>query len=328
MNQQPKLSLARRGIHQVIKLISQLGSKNKLNILIYHQVVTQRDPMRPDEPTLDEFTQQMALIKQYYQPIALSKAVELLAQSKLPANSICVTFDDGYLNNMTVAAPVLNVMGIPATLFVATRFSHGENMWNDNLTDLISDDNRNKFDLSLIGLGICFVETVDQRRKLAGKVIMKVKYLNYGERAKLVNQILLVNGRFSAPAKMMTPTQLQEIALSGFEVAGHTQDHPILAVLNKQEQHQQISQGKGELEDWINGEVKGFAYPNGKWGKDYNETSLQVLTQCNFNYAVATDEGISTPKTNPLQLKRFTPWQKDLLKFHLKLLINTVKPTV
>ena len=298
MNQQPKLSLARRGIHQVIKLISQLGSKNKLNILIYHQVVTQRDPMRPDEPTLDEFTQQMALIKQYYQPIALSKAVELLAQSKLPANSICVTFDDGYLNNMTVAAPVLNAMAIPATLFVATRFSHGENMWNDNLTDLISDDNRNKFDLSLIGLGICFVETVDQRR------------------------------RFSAPAKMMTPTQLQEIALSGFEVAGHTQDHPILAVLNKQEQHQQISQGKGELEDWINGEVKGFAYPNGKWGKDYNETSLQVLTQCNFNYAVATDEGISTPKTNPLQLKRFTPWQKDLLKFHLKLLINTVKPTV
>jgi len=320
-----KIPISRRLAHRALSFGSKVLSRNKLNILIYHQVVESFDPMRPTEPTRDDFYRQMLLIKQYYNPIALSDAVKLLAQSKLPANSICITFDDGYLNNFSIAAPILKELALPATIFVATKFSEGSNMWNDNLIDLISDPARIKFDLSLIDLGICEAHSLIQRRLLVDKVIKKVKYTPYQQRLQLVSQILLVNGKLSSSAKMMSPIQLKKLAQQGIEIAAHTHDHPILAVLEPAEQKAQITQSQQKLTEWLGVPIKGFAYPNGRWSTDYNSETIDALNQCEFDYAVSTDNGVSTPSTNPMQLNRFTPWNKDLLKFHLKLLINTVQ---
>jgi len=324
-NNQYQIPMSRRVVHRAISLSSKVLSRNRLNILMYHQVLDCFDPMRPHEPTRDDFYRQMLLVKKYYNPIALSDAVKLLAQSKLPANSICITFDDGYLNNLSIAAPILKELSLPATVFVATKFSEGDNMWNDNIIDLISDPARVKFDLSLIELGISEANSFEQRRLLIEKVIKKVKYTPYQQRLQLVNQILLVNGKIASVAKMMSPTQLKKLATQGIEIAAHTHDHPILAVLEPAEQKAQITLSQQKLSQWLDMPIKGFAYPNGRWSTDYNSETMDALNQCEFDYAVSTDSGISTPTTNPMQLNRFTPWQKNLLKFHLKLLINTVQ---
>ena len=319
-----EVPLHRRIAHQMIGLFARACSKNKLNILLYHQVLDTKDPMRIDEPTSKDFYQQMWLLKKYYHPISLTRAVELLRASKLPANSVCVTFDDGYYNNLSNAAPILTQLDIPATVFVATSFSEGENMWNDNIIDLIGDTQRHKFDFSLIDFGICFVKDISQRNALATKVLAKIKYLDFLQRRKIVHQILLVNGKFSSKSKMMNAQQLNQIESHGIEVACHTVDHPILSLLNKYQQHEQIIDGKLQLEVMLNKTINGFAYPNGKWKKDYNEVSLAILKQAKFDYAVTTKQGISTPHTDFLQLNRYTPWNKDILKFHTRLLINTV----
>lgn len=327
MNNKTNTSLIRRALHRFIQLTAKTCSANRLNILMYHQVLESADPIRIYEPTRDDFYQQMTLIKKYYNPISLSRAVGLLGQSKLPANSICVTFDDGYLNNLMVAAPVLKQLAIPATIFVSTRFSDGENMWNDNIIDLIAEPSRCQFDFSLIDMSICFVDSAQERQQLVAKVIEKIKYINHEQRRALVNQIMLVNGKFKNSAKMMTPAQLRTLSDQGFEIAAHTHDHPILSVLDQDQQLEQVELGKRLLESWLGKEVNGFAYPNGKWQTDYNETTVKVMRQCQFAYAVSTDAGVSTPETNPYMLSRYTPWNNDLLKFHLRLLINTVNKT-
>jgi peptidoglycan/xylan/chitin deacetylase (PgdA/CDA1 family) len=57
-------------------------------------------------------------------PIPLATAVELLAE-KIDRRYVCVTFDDGYRDNLEAAAPVLRELGIPATIFVVTAVIDG-----------------------------------------------------------------------------------------------------------------------------------------------------------------------------------------------------------
>ncbi len=129
-------------LHQLLSLSGRLLSRGKLSILIYHQVVAEFDPMRPNEPTPEIFDWQMALLARYFTPLSLDEAVERLALGTLPANAVCVTFDDGYLNNLTVAQPILAKYAIPATVYVATAFRNQANMWNDRIQDLCADPSR------------------------------------------------------------------------------------------------------------------------------------------------------------------------------------------
>ena len=60
-----------------------------------------------------------------------------LQQGRLPPRALAITFDDGYADNRTVAAPLLERHGLPCTFFVATGFLDGGRMWNDTLIETV-----------------------------------------------------------------------------------------------------------------------------------------------------------------------------------------------
>ena len=46
---------------------------------------------------------------------------------ELPENPIIITFDDGYEDNYTNMMPMINAMGMKATMFMATNYIGKEN---------------------------------------------------------------------------------------------------------------------------------------------------------------------------------------------------------
>jgi len=108
--------------HLAIQLTNTMMSANRLSILIYHQVLDSPDPMRPGTPDAHSFHWQMQLLRRHFRPLSLDRATRLLRAGALPPRSVCVTFDDGYRNNLDIAAPILRQFDLPATVFVATSF--------------------------------------------------------------------------------------------------------------------------------------------------------------------------------------------------------------
>ncbi|TMP25273.1 polysaccharide deacetylase [Pseudoalteromonas rubra] len=87
-------------------------------ILQYHHV----SEKLPAVTSVSEatFRQHLNFLKsEQFSVIALDELIQQLQAGKtLPPKTVAITFDDGYLNNMEAAAPILEQFGYPYTIFV------------------------------------------------------------------------------------------------------------------------------------------------------------------------------------------------------------------
>lgn len=313
-------------LHAALALANTLVGANRLSILIYHEVLDKADPMRPDTPDAHAFRWQMRLLRRYFRPLPLAEAVSRLRNGELPARSVCVTFDDGYRNNLEVATPILREFDVPATVFVATAFSGGRNMWNDRIIDLAADPFLTRINLDSLGRPAVDITGLRDRLRLVNELLPALKYRDYREREAAVDALYRDNGATEAASRMLTHHDIIRLSRSGVAIGAHTVDHPILKSLAPAEQRRQIESSKHTLENLTGRAVSSFAYPNGKPGTDYDEVAVQMVAEAGFTEAVSTSWGVSTPQTSGLQLNRFTPWDRDPLRFHLRMLRCIARP--
>jgi peptidoglycan/xylan/chitin deacetylase (PgdA/CDA1 family) len=94
-------------------------------VLCYHGVTERFGPDPNDRSAISVnralFLDQMAYIKQHHKVISLREYLRARENGRsLPRYSVILTFDDGLRNFLTVAAPMLNDFGLPATVFLVT----------------------------------------------------------------------------------------------------------------------------------------------------------------------------------------------------------------
>jgi hypothetical protein len=89
----------------------------------------------------------LKILSKKYTFISLTTAVEILKKQRLPVNNaLVITLDDGYLNNLTLGAPLFALFNISPTIFVSTEHSeYNQPFWFDRLdySFLIAKQERN-----------------------------------------------------------------------------------------------------------------------------------------------------------------------------------------
>lgn len=304
------------------RLISPKGSRGSLSILFFHRVVAQRDELLPSEPTAQEFDAMMGWLQRQFTVISLSEGIHRLKEGTLPSAAAAITFDDGYRDNLEVAAPILKRRCMPATLFVATGFLDGGIMFNDVVIETIRHATGPTLDLPELGIESLPLDTLSSRREALSCLLRAIKHLPSNERLMTVNS-LAERARVNLPRNlMMTQTQLREFAGQGFEIGAHTKNHPILAVLPDTEAREEISAGREQLEAMLDKRISLFAYPNGRWGKDFDERHVAMARDCGFDAAFSTEPGVCRKHNDLWNLPRFTPWDRTATRFHLRMLSN------
>ena len=99
------------------RLSARLG-RGRLTVVTYHQVLDPADD--GSSVGTDCFRQQMEYLRETYSVVPLQEGVKRLALRQTPQRLVAITFDDGYLDNATTAAPIMRALGLPATFFVST----------------------------------------------------------------------------------------------------------------------------------------------------------------------------------------------------------------
>jgi peptidoglycan/xylan/chitin deacetylase (PgdA/CDA1 family) len=306
---------------QLLPLIFNTYGQQRLSILIYHRVLPEYDPMRPDEPTVAEFDWQMRLLQDNFQLLPLVDAVERLRSGTLPERAVSVTFDDGYSDNEQYALCVLKKYAIPATVFISTGFLNGGRMWNDSVIEAIRNYRGQTLDLRDHHLGCYELGSVAQRLAAVESIIRNIKHLDPKKRETLVREI--ENRSTGLPDDlMMTDSQIQSLVRNGVDIGAHTVNHPILSSVSSDIARWEIESSKSYLESLLQKEIELFAYPNGRPDLDYAREHRDLVDELGFKAAVSTHWGVSTTQSDRFQLPRFTPWDRRAFKFAIRLLAN------
>lgn len=290
----------------------------RLSILIYHRVLPEPDPLLPGIIHAALFERHMRWLRRAFHVLPLEEAVQRLRCGNLPPRALSITFDDGYADNVEVALPILRRLDLTATFFITSGFLDGGRMWNDTVIEVVRHWRGDFIGIPDTSLSALPTSTLVERRVAIARALSALKYLAPAQRQAACDD-LAREASAPLPALMMSVEQVRELARAGMAIGAHTRTHPILSCIPLEYARAEIEGNRADLENLIGKPVRLFAYPNGKPDTDYTAEHVHMLRDLGFCAAVSTVPGSAHAATDPLQLPRFTPWDRPVGRFLLRL---------
>jgi peptidoglycan/xylan/chitin deacetylase (PgdA/CDA1 family) len=291
------------------------GPSRTLAILAYHRVFDigcEEDfPFDPElvSASIAEFTWQMETLHRLFRPLHLAEAVRRLDEGRpLPPRAVAVTFDDGHRDNYTHAFPVLQRLGVPATIFLSTGYmNQEETFWFDEVAFRLYRTPRRELDLRTLGLRLA-LGSVTQRRRATEEVLSGLKAVSNGERLAALRELAAesgVEGTAGDPrSRPLTWDQVMEMQKGGIEFGSHTVSHPVLSRLRDDELRRELSLSRRELEQRLGRQVELLAYPVGG-ETDFDDRVVGVARECGYRMALTYVSGTNAwPPDDCYRLRR------------------------
>ena len=304
----PVASLAARARHTV-----------SVPVLTFHRVNDDGDPFFAAMGT-GVFAARIEHIARHYTVLPIEELVERLREGRAPANGLALTFDDGYRDTLTHAAPILARHGVPATIYLTTGYvGTPETPWYDLLALGLKTTRRDAVSLAAhetLALG----STAERLRALEA-TLRHMKGLPDCERRRLVDRLVHDLDPVAPEDRkrlMLSWDEVDALRGLGFAIGAHTVHHPILSRVQPEAAWGEIHGSKVTIEKMLGMPVRGFAYPNGG-ADDYTPETVALVERAGFGCAVTTRRGLNTSRTPRFELRRGGPWEQHLPTFAMKL---------
>jgi len=318
--------------------------------LLYHRVADiPSDPFRLTV-TPSHFAEHMAVLRGLGPCLPFDAFARGLVSGGGARRMFCVTFDDGYRDNLLAAAPVLAAAGVPATVFVVSgAVGAGRMFWWDTLQRILLTPGAlpETLELSSRGetrrwsLGAARIYDAGEARANAGWNALSEpprdarqtlffdlwKWLAPAptdEAERLADALAAWSGvaRSAYPEDHpMTADELNRLAaVEGIEIGGHTVTHPRLAPLPPARRLAEMRDSRLQLQAMTGRDVRSLAYPYGSESAD----TAQLAAEAGYAAACTTREDVAMMRTNPLRIPRLVArdWDGDEFARQIRRLIS------
>ncbi len=314
-------------------------------VLLYHRVAEAGSDEWGLCVTPDNFAAQMDVVAHHFAPVRFGSVSEAVGRNgeKIP---VAVTFDDGYVDNLEAAKPVLSRFGIPATLFVISSAIGSEReFWWEQLERILLEPGllpselhmtigSKRFDWNLSAdrdYSIAAYEGNRRRRALSEDAptsrhaLFRALYfvlqpLPDEEITAAIDALWAWAGGdgVSRPERLpMAEEDYVALAEAGLiELGAHTATHPLLPAHSLDVQRGEIEESRDKVQDLAGNQVRQFSYPYGKYSPD----TRRIVGELGFDVAATTAAGPVRPGvSNALELPRWAVEDCDGEEFLRKL---------
>jgi len=267
-------------------LLSLKLSSQERRILIYHGVTNNaRTDINARFISTALFEKQIRFFKKNFNIVNLNDYFAGAHHSK--KLTIAITFDDGYLNNLTEVLPVLEKYQVPTTFFITTiGKANYDVLWAD-LLDLYRLTGPKSF---------TFKSEVYKRGKHEytgpkGSLKALIKNSGWSIKKELIDVILAENQFINNPQsftyfKLLNKKQIQQLARSEYaNIGSHGLYHNCLDKIPLAEAKDELIKSKAYIEDLIQMDVASIAYPDGR----YTPEVVDLAEKIGYTQQLAVD---------------------------------------
>jgi peptidoglycan/xylan/chitin deacetylase (PgdA/CDA1 family) len=246
---------------------------------------------------------------QSYRFITLDDYLDHMHGRRSLGGSLLLAFDDGYANNYEYAYPLLNGMGIPFSVFVATGFVDTRDvMWTD-LLEYAINTTREPVLRCILADGDIRVASTGQKAATMNLLRARLKVRRVAEAQELVREICnALEVSAEAPeldaVRFLGARQIREMHEHGVIIGSHTVNHAILARECADDVKREVVLSRDRLESIIGEPIRYFAYPNGRRA-DFNAGVKGALKDAGYAAALSTLPGISNPGDDLYEVRRY-----------------------
>jgi peptidoglycan/xylan/chitin deacetylase (PgdA/CDA1 family) len=278
-------------------------------ILRYHAVcgdegAAYADPMISVSPAA--FEQHVRYLAANYTVLPLGDVVDRLREGRpLPVNTVSITFDDGYADNLE-AARTLHRYGVSATFFIAAGcLVGGDPFWPAEIRALIAAVTETVLTLDVGGNTVDIPVHDAGARQAAVRRLTKVFKANpIPVRESLRLQLRRAAGGARMAECMLTWDQLAEMQRLGMTIGAHTLTHPNLPSAGLDAATREIVGSKERLERELGQPVTLFSYPNGGAERYYTPDLQRVVAENGFAAAASSRNAFAGPGSDLYALER------------------------
>jgi len=304
-------------------------------VLLYHRVAD--DPI--DSQLLCTapkfFEAHLKELSKNYRVIPLYELAQELKRGKLKPDTVALTFDDGYLDNLPNAVPLLEKYKLPATIFVTSGMVGSEQeFWWDALERVFLTGGVLPESLEITfqsGTKVWDLRTAQGRLKAYDELCAILRLDSFEDILQSVHDLfewasLESSARISH--RIVNQEQLKKLAGSPFiEIGSHSVTHTRLGILSLENQRQEIRESKQQLETIIKKRVRLFSYPYGG-SADFSRETAGIVSDEGYEAGIANIQGSIAAPINlyaiPRRLVRnwsgdvFAKWMKEEDKCRLE----------
>lgn len=251
------------------------------SILMFHRICPLDMKSRLKELRGIEITPQflekiiLFLKDRHCQFVSLDEVYKILRDNKkIRRNFAAFTFDDGYIDSLTLALPIFKKYSVPYAIFVNTSFADGTNLpWWYFLDEL-----------------------PDTEFSQIKNIITRLPKEDFSNAVNKILESHGINSLQKTKELMLNWEQIQVLSKDPLVTIGaHTVNHLKLNELDVSQARKEIAESKRLLELKIGKPVEYFAYPFGT-SREADKREFQLAKECGFKMAFTTRMGNIFPE--------------------------------
>jgi peptidoglycan/xylan/chitin deacetylase (PgdA/CDA1 family) len=263
-------------------------------VLLYHRIRDAKFDPQLLCVSADNFEAHLQILQDRYRIVKLSEIINDARAGVFKPDTVALTFDDGYLDNLTVAAPLLEKYKIPATIFITSGILNaGYEFWWDELDRIFFQTSElpSSLTMEFTEGAKTWKTNIPAERFAAWEELSASLRSAKPEAIHAVMEFLRtwadIEAEIRHDYRRLNKARLRTLSRSPFiEIGSHTVQHPRLSALSGDEQKEELLQSKKTLEEIIQQPVRLISYPFGS-AVDFNDETRNAVSAAGYEAGIA-----------------------------------------